>query len=371
MKVIISGGGTGGHIYPALSIADALKRKDKNTEILYIGTASGLESSLVPKHGYQFRAVRVKGFRRKLSVDTAKASLELFKGFYDAQRILGEFKPDIAVGTGGYVAGPVLMIAYLKGIPIVIHEQNVLPGVTNRILGRFADAVAVGFEEAAQYFKNKGRIHVTGNPIRQQVVGSDRFQALKELGFLPWLPLILSFGGSKGSPSLNRAMIDFIDRLAHGGGNFQLLHAAGEGHYRAFTQGLEERGIELYNRGNIKVVPYLYDMPRALLAANLVITSAGAITIAEITAAGLPSILIPKSHATGNHQEYNAKALGEKGAAIVLPEMRLKGDLLYKGVLELIKDKERLHRMGRCSRGFAKGDAAKKIGDIVTRIAKG
>ena len=155
MKVIISGGGTGGHIYPALSIADALKRKYKGTQILYIGTNNGLESSLVPKHGYRFEAIRVKGFQRRLSIDTLRSAVELFKGLYDAERLVRRYRPDIVVGTGGYVAGPVLMAAHLKGIPILIHEQNVLPGATNRILGRFAGAIAVSFEEAVQYFRKR------------------------------------------------------------------------------------------------------------------------------------------------------------------------------------------------------------------------
>ncbi len=370
MRVIISGGGTGGHIYPALSIADALKREDKNTEILYIGTAAGLESNLVPKHGYPFKSIRVKGFRRKLSADTIKSFTELLKGLYDAHRLLKEYKPDVVVGTGGYVAGPVLMVAHLRGIPTVIHEQNVLPGATNKILGHFVDAIAVSFEGAVKYFGKNDRVFVTGNPIRQQIVRGDKSKAIEKFGFTSQLPIVLSFGGSGGSFSLNRAMVDFIGFLMKKD-SLQLLHATGEEHFEIFMQSLRVKGINLKSKGNIKVVPYLYDMPRALLAADLVITSAGAITIAEVTMAGLPSILIPKSYVTGNHQEHNARALENKGAAIVITEAQLRGELLHKEVLKLIKDRERLHRMGECSRGLAKEGAAIKICDIIRGIVKG
>ena len=367
MKVIISGGGTGGHIYPALSIADTLKRKNKETHILYIGTANGLESSLVPKYGYRFEAIRVKGFQRRLSFDTLKSAAELFKGLYDAERLVRQYRPDIVVGTGGYVAGPVLMAAHLKGIPILIHEQNVLPGATNRILGRFADAIAVSFEEAVKYFKKKNRVLVTGNPIRKGIMGGSRVTAAREFGFVPELPVVLSFGGSKGSASLNRAMTDFIAGLM-GGGSFQLLHTTGEDHYRTFMESLSKRGISTEGKKNIRIVPYLHRMPQALSAADLVITSAGAITIAEITAMGLPAVLVPKSYVAGNHQEYNARALEKRGAAVVLLENRLDGDVLYKKVSGLVRNKERLLAMKRASKDMGKTDAAERICDIILRM---
>jgi UDP-N-acetylglucosamine--N-acetylmuramyl-(pentapeptide) pyrophosphoryl-undecaprenol N-acetylglucosamine transferase len=367
LKVIISGGGTGGHIYPALSVADTLSRSDKTVQILYIGTKGGLESTLVPKYGYEFKAIRVKGFRRRLSMDTLRSAAELFKGMLDANRIIREFKPDVAVGTGGYVAGPVLMAAHLRGVPTVIHEQNVLPGATNRILGRFADAVAVSFEEAVKYFKRKERVTVTGNPVRREILGIDKHEALKEFGFSTKEPLVLSFGGSKGSVKLNGAMADVIYKLT-GTGAFQLLHTTGEGHYSVFLEKLKERGVKTDSLKGIKVVPYLHRMPQALAAADLVITSAGAITIAEITAVGLPAVLIPKSYVADNHQEYNARALEEKGAAAVLTEKELNGDVLYKTVSSLISDKKQLASMRNASKSLGKTDAAERIRDIIVKV---
>ncbi|HZX46119.1 MAG TPA: undecaprenyldiphospho-muramoylpentapeptide beta-N-acetylglucosaminyltransferase [Clostridia bacterium] len=366
MRVIVTGGGTGGHIYPALAIADTLRSRDKDGQILYIGTAGGLESRLVPERGYRFRAVRVKGFRRSLSIDTVKSMMELFKGLVDAGRIIREFKPDVVVGTGGYVAGPVLMVAHLRGIPTVIHEQNVLPGATNRILGRLADAVAVGFEEAVKYFGKKDRVFVTGNPIRKEITTGSKAEALKEFGFVPGQPVVLSFGGSKGSVKLNRAVAEVIARLSAEGG-FQLLHTTGEDHYSAFLEDLEKRGVEVGASKSIKVLPYLHRMHQGLAAADLVITSAGAITLAEITAVGVPALLVPKSYVAGNHQEYNARALEARGAAVVLTEKELDGAVLYDIVSKLVGSRQRLQSMKKASRMLGKIDAAKKICDIIVK----
>lgn len=369
MRVVLSGGGTGGHIYPALSIAETLLKRDKSADILYIGTESGLESTLVPKLGYPFKTIRVKGFSRRLSIDTLKSFIELLKGMGDANRILNEYRPDIVVGTGGYVAGPVLMVAHLKGIPTVIHEQNVLPGVTNRILGRFAGSIAVSFDEAVKYFKNRDRVIVTGNPIRPEILTQFKSEAIKELGFGEKIPIVLSFGGSKGSDKLNSAMLGVITNLRREG-VFGILHATGQDKYQDFMAALGSERPEPGKNGHIRIVPYLDNMPQALAAAELVITSAGAITIAEITAMGLPAILIPKSHAVDNHQQYNARALEEKGAAVVLLEKDLDGNRLNSEVRTLIKDKARLRAMGKASKKMGKIDAAHKICDIIVETVK-
>lgn len=369
MKVIISGGGTGGHIYPGISIADTLMEKDIKTEILFIGTASGLESTLVPRKGYRFEAIRVKGFRRRVSIDTFKTLILLLKGMRDAGKILKDFDPDIVIGTGGYVAGPVLFLAALKGIPTLIHEQNVLPGVTNRILGRFVDRVAVSFEEAVKYFNNKNKVVVTGNPIRKEILEKTKDVSIRALGLKPELPLVLVFGGSKGSGKLNNAVLEVIYRLAERP-EFQLLQVTGNDHYDKFTDMLKKRGISHEKLEHIKIVPYLHQMPDALTAADLVITSAGAITLAEITAVGIPAILIPKSHATDNHQEYNARALERKGAAVVILERELNGKKLYLQVSELVRDKKVLHHMRKASKQMGKIEAADRIYEVIRELLK-
>ena len=369
MKVIISGGGTGGHIYPALSIAETLSGRDKKTQVLYIGTSTGLESRLVPQLGYRFETVRVKGFRRKLSAETLGTFIELIKGMKDAAGILKDYKPDMVVGTGGYVAGPVLMAAYLKGVPTLIHEQNVLPGLTNRILGRFSSCVAVSFDQAVKYFKNRDKVVVTGNPIRTEMLSINKDEARKKLGLDKSIPIAVSFGGSRGSDKLNAAMAEVIKNLA-GEGGFGLLHATGEERYDGFLADLKSQNVELENCSSIRVMPYLHRIHEALAAADLVVTSAGAITIAEITAMGLPAVLIPKSHAVDNHQEYNARALEKEGAAVVLLEKDLDGRRLYEEISRLIKDRNKLKTMGRASKNMARTDAADRICDIIVEMVK-
>lgn len=368
MRIIISGGGTGGHIYPAIAIAKTIAGRERDAEILFVGTEGGLESQLVPREGLDFAAIRVRGFRRKLSADTVKTVIELFKGMADAFRILKEFKPDVVIGTGGYVAGPVLMLAALRGIPTLIHEQNVLPGITNRILARFADKVAVSFKEAAEYFSTPGKIVVTGNPIRKELLGKNREKSIQKLGFRKDLPLVLVFGGSKGSKGLNDAMLEVISLLYYERA-FQLLHVTGSDRYDQFMEGLAGRGIDLKAESHISVIPYLHDMPDALAAAELVVTSAGAITLAEITAVGVPAILVPKAYATDNHQEYNARALEKNGAAIVILEKELDGKRLYRQIEELLKDKDALRYMRKASRSMGRLDAADRIYRLVKEIA--
>lgn len=369
MKVIVCGGGTGGHIYPALSIADCLVEKRKGTKILFIGTAAGLESTLVPQKGYAFRPIRVKGFRRKLSLDTLKTLIELARGLTDASRALKEFRPDIVIGTGGYVAGPVLLIAALKGIPTLVHEQNVLPGVTNRILARFVDRIAVSFEEAKKYFANRSKVVVTGNPVRKEMLGKNRTLSARTLGFDPGMPLVLIFGGSKGSGTLNNAVLDVMTRITTHS-RIQFLHVTGEAHFESFCSGLKSRGIDSDRLCNIKVVPYMHRMPDALAAADVAITSSGAITLAEITAVGVPAILIPKAHATDNHQEYNARAMEEKGAASVILEKELSGERLYAEINRLVNDKKTLAQMREASRRLGRTDAADRIYDVAAEILK-
>lgn len=369
MRVIVSGGGTGGHIYPAISIAKSILEKESDAEILYVGTEKGLESILVSEEGLDFMPIRVKGFRRKLSLDTLKTVFEVFKGMVDADKILRRFKPDIVVGTGGYVAGPILIMAAIRKIPTLIHEQNVLPGVTNRILARFVDRIALSFKEAVKYFNSPGKVIVTGNPVRREILKKNRETSMRVLGFEAEKPLVVVFGGSKGSFSLNRAMIEVISQL-YRYNDFQLLHVTGNNHYSDFLKRLESRGVNLKGNTHIKVVQYLHKMPDALAAADLVLTSAGAITLAEITAVGIPSILVPKSYATDNHQEYNARAMEKNGAAVVVLERELDGQRLYMQLVELIKDKNTLKYMRKASHKMGKIDASDKIYRMVKELVE-
>lgn len=368
MKVIITGGGTGGHIYPALSIARRIKDTHSKAEILYVGTENGLEAKLVPKEGFNFHPVRVKGFSRKLSMDTLYSIKELMLGMNDARKILKEFSPDVVIGTGGYVCGPVVFLAALQGIPTIIHEQNAFPGVTNKILSRVVDRVAGSFEESIERFNNLEKVKITGNPVRQDLFNIDKSIAYKELEINKNLPFILCFGGSGGQKSLNDSMLKFIAENANNT-KIQILHITGERFYDKFIKELGEMGIKNL-KNNIKVVPYFYEMPKALNITDLTITSGGAITIAELTAVGVPSIIVPKAYTAENHQEYNAKALEDKGASIMIKENDLKYEVLSKTIYDLLDDRKKLDEMSKNSKFIGIRDADKKIVNLVEEIIK-
>lgn len=367
MKVIITGGGTGGHIYPALAIANKIKNSYKDAEILYIGTEKGLESRLVPKEGFNFQPIRVKGFSRKLSKDTFKSIKELAFGMNDARKILKEFSPDLVIGTGGYVCGPVVFLAALRKIPTMIHEQNAFPGVTNKILSKVVDRVAASFQESIARFKNLEKVKITGNPVRQDLFEIDNDMAYKELGLKKNIPFILCFGGSGGQKSLNDAMFKFIVKNINS--NIQILHITGERFYEKFISDLKNVGIETLN-DNIKVMPYFYEMPKALNIADITITSGGAITIAELTAIGVPAIIVPKAYTAENHQEYNAKALESKGAGIMIKENELTYELLSEKIFDLLESPSKLQTMSKNSKKIGIKDADDKILELIKEIVK-
>jgi len=365
VKYLISGGGTGGHIYPALAIAKEIKLNDKNANILYVGTKSGLEAELVPKEGFDFKTIRVKGMPRKLNKDSFVALKELFNGLRDSNKILKDFKPDIVIGTGGYVSGPIVYKAKKNKIPAIIHEQNAFPGITNKILSRYVDKVAITFQESTRYFKYPEKVVLTGNPIRMEILNIDKEKAYKRLKIYKKLPFILSFGGSGGQKKLNTSILEMLDKN-QGNNNIQLIHVTGKRLYKEFMMELERKNIKLDD--NIKILPYLYEMPEALNIADIVITSSGAITLAEISAIGVPSILIPKSYTAENHQEYNARAFEKNEASIVLLEKDLNGELLYKTIYDLLNNNEKLKNMSQNSKKLGKIDATRKIIEIIDEI---
>lgn len=361
MRYLITGGGTGGHIYPALAIAKEIKDKYKDAEILYVGTKEGLEAELVPREGFEFKTIRVKGMPRKLNKQSLIAIKALLDGLNDSKKILKDFKPDIVIGTGGYVCGPMVYMASKLNIKTLIHEQNAFPGITNKILSRYVDKVAITFEEAIKYFKYPDRVINTGNPIRSQILNIDKKIAYKELKLESNKPLILSFGGSGGQKKLNDVMLNFIEKNLKS--NIQIIHITGTRLYDDFISEIKEKNIIIPN--NIQIVPYFYKMPEALNIAKLVITSAGAITLAEISAVGVASVLIPKSYTAENHQEYNAKSFEVNGASKVILEKELTNVLFLNTINELLENEEKLHEMGKYSKNLGKLDAAKNIINII------
>ena len=357
MKIILSGGGTGGHIYPALTIADQIKKIEPQAEICFVGTREGLEKDIIPRYGYPLKFIEVAGFKRSLSLDTLRSVKKLFSGLHQAHQLLHELQPDLVIGTGGYVCGPIVLLAALHKIPTCIQEQNAMPGVTNKILSRWVKKVFLGYQEAGKYFKGAAEQVYTGNPIRTEILQHEKAAALKELGLDPRKKTILVSGGSRGARSINKAMVE-VELALSGRDDVQVLHATGEINYKGHLQELEQGGGVA---ANIQVHPYLHNMPVALAAADLAIFRAGAIGLAELTAKGVPAVLVPYPYATANHQEYNARAIAEEGAAKVI----LDKDLTGRGVLEIVEylliHPEELQAMQQAAKKLGQPQAAANI----------
>lgn len=354
MKVVISGGGTGGHVYPAIAIANKIKEMNPQAQIMFIGTSRGLEAEVVPRNGYPIQFIPVSYLKRKISWHNVKSAGLLIGGVLEARKILKAYRPDLVIGTGGFVCGPVLYMAAKLGIKTMIHEQNVYPGLTNRILSRYVDTIALSFDEARKYFKPKAKMVTTGNPIREDFLTTSREEALKR--YHGGKPLVLIVGGSGGSRKLNEATIQLLKD--HPENPFDILLVSGKIHYDQVMEQIQ--GIPKLGKGN-RVVPYINDMPYALSACDIIVCSAGAITIAEITAAGKVSILIPKAHTAENHQEYNARALMEKGAALMIKESELNGSSLYNNITQVLENPEHLRKMSEASKKAARLQATDLI----------
>jgi len=365
LRFIVTGGGTGGHIYPALAIAGGMRRRYPDCSIMYIGTARGLEADLVPAAGLDFRTVRAVGIRRSLSPQNLKVPLEAAAGYREARRLIKSFAPDAVAGTGGYVCGPVVLAAARMKIPTLIHEQNALPGVTNRILARFVDRVAVTFEDSLKYFPARTRPLLTGLPVRAGVLTAARETARAKYGIKDEELLVLSFGGSQGAKSINRAVAAAAGWIA-GQRNLKWLHVTGKGQYDIFMDMLKESGIAAAP-GNLTVEPYMYEMPEALAAADLVVGRAGAASIAEITARGLPALLVPFPYAAANHQEHNARALADRGAAVMILDADFSGAALTAELEKLLQEPERLKVMAAASLRLGRPRA---LDDIIEALAE-
>ena len=366
MRFVIAGGGTGGHIYPALAIARALERQDATATILFVGTGHGLESELVPHAGYPLQTIHLYGFQRRISWRNLQNVFWTVRSLWEVRKILREFRPDAVIGTGGYVCGPVVWSAASAGIPTLIQEQNAFPGVTNRILSRVVDVAAVGYPEAAPKFAgHKARVVVTGNPVREDLLQETREESCRHFGLRPELPVLLITGGSQGARSINQAALAVHRRWA-GKKEVQILHITGQTGYNNIIHTLQAEGLPIHDgeAGRI-VVPYLHEMPKALAAARLVVSRAGAIGLAELTLRGIPAILIPYPFASENHQEINARALEKNGAAVVIRDSELTGELLTATVEKLIADSEKLRSMAAAAAAMGTPRAADEIAALV------
>lgn len=368
-RVIISGGGTGGHIYPAITIARAIADIEP-TEFLYVGSKIGLENTLIPNEGIPFVTIDVRGLERKISFRNLVTLGKTAGSLLRAEQIIHKFKPDVVIGTGGFVCGPVLLAASLSGIPTLVQEQNVIPGVTNTILSRFVKYVALGYEEAADRFKRKDILVYTGNPVRKDILTGTRDHGRALLGLDPDKFTLLVAGGSRGARSINNAMIE-VHRYFRDSRDIQILHVTGDHEYDRVVgqlEGIDGKGR--YGEGS-HIIPYLHHMPEALAAADLAVYRAGAVGLAELTVRGLPAILIPYPYAAEDHQRYNAQALVMCGAAKMILDKMLTGRELLEEIVHLKNDPEALKRMARASKSKGRPQAAHDIAELALSIAKG
>lgn len=364
MKILFAGGGTGGHINPALAIAGYVKEQRPQTEILFVGSKGGMEERLVPLAGYEIRTVTVAGFRRKLNWAGIKHNIsavrKVFAATAQSEKILKEFQPDLCIGTGGYVCGPVLRKAAKMGIPVLVHESNAFPGVTTKMLSKLVTKILVALPDAGKRLDPavQDKIVVTGNPVRGEMLFADKMKSRQELG-LDHRPVVLSVGGSLGAENINRAMAEVMVQSAKDD-SVQHIHAYGQ-YGKWFPDLLKEKGVDLNDHPNLDVREYINDMPRCMAAADLVVCRAGAMTVSELQVQGKPAILIPSPNVAENHQYYNALSLSEKGAGELIEEKNLTGEALCRMVNEMLSDPEKLRETGANAAKLAIFDANDRI----------
>ncbi len=359
MRVLIAGGGTGGHLYPGIALAREIRRRDGEAVIVFVGTAAGVEARVVPREGFPLELIRVAGLKGKSAVARLKGFALLPLATVDAWRVISRHRPEVVVGVGGFASGPVLMLAALRRYPTMLLEQNALPGITNRLLARVVRAAAVTFEEALQFFPGTG--FVAGNPVRPEF-----FQAMHEAedrGRSPRDPArLLIFGGSQGAHAINVAMVEAAARLAAAGTRLAITHQTGERDVELVRAAYQRAGLEA------RVESFLYEMDREMTQADLVISRAGATTLSELAAAGRPAILIPLPTATDDHQRKNAEVIARGGGADVIEERDLTGERLANAILDIARDEGRRRRMAMAIRSLARPDAAARIADRVWQL---
>lgn len=364
MKILIAAGGTGGHINPGLAIARGIQAVHPAADICFVGTEKGLEATLIPREGFRLSFIEVRGFRRKLSWDTIVTFGTMLRSFFQANRLVREWKPDLVIGTGGYVCGPVLFAAILRGMPTLLHESNALPGITTKLLAPFVSRIALNFEDAASRISKRARVRVTGNPVRQSLMTVDKDAARARCRLEKNDLFVVVFFGSLGSETLNRMLTDML--LAHPEGlGFRMLFGTGLKHHEKVMTTLKG-----HVPPGVDIQPYLYEVDDVLAAADLAVCRAGAMTPGELCMLGVPSILIPSPYVADNHQEYNARSLESRGASVVVLEKFLSGALLHEQIMTLLDDRDLRRRMSAAALKFARHEAGQDIQEMVDELLR-
>ena len=357
---MIAGGGTGGHVYPAIATIEALSEKGQ-FDFLFVGGKKGIEMNLIPKYGISMRSIWISGFQRYFTMKNLLFPLKLLVSLAQSWKIVREFNPSVVVGTGGYVTGPVLYMASKLGIPVIIQEQDVFPGITTRLLKKHANRICLAFEGAKKYFEDcLEKIVITGNPVRKNLKTKSRSEALKRWEFDAGRPVLFVFGGSQGSRAINQRMVEIIPKLIRDY-KIQALWQTGEKEYVRIS----EFGI---NSDAIKILPFIHEMEDAYSAADIIVSRAGAITLAELAMVHKPVILIPYPYAAGKHQEHNARFIEQEGAAIMIMEEEGWSQKLLDTLVRVLNDRSLQSKMGNSWQKLARPNAAGQIADEVIKL---
>ena len=348
MRVIIAAAGTAGHINPGLAIANKIKQEEKDSKIIFIGTTRGLENDLVPRAGYELKTIEAYGLSKKLSVENIKKMYKTIKGYKEAKKIIQDFKPDIVIGTGGYICGATILSANKLKIPALLHESNAFPGKAVKFLAKKTNTILVSFEDAIARIKNCKNVVCTGTPVkikRKNYGINEKISIIKSFGLNETKPIILVFGGSQGAKKINDAIIEIIKEKLNK--NYQIIWATGPKQYDTIKQNIEDLRLNINNIQSMKIVPYIYNMEEVMNVVDVIVSRSGAMTITEISNLGKPSILVPLPNVSHNHQLYNAKVLEKVGAAKIILNDELNGKILNEQIEEIILNKDTLKQMGK------------------------
>lgn len=371
MKVIIAAAGTGGHINPGLAIANKIKQEQKASKIIFIGTTRGLENDLVPRSGYELKTIDAYGLSKKISLDNIKKMYKTLKGYGEAKKIIKEFKPDIVIGTGGYICGATISAAHNLGIPTLLHESNAFPGRAVKMLAKNTDTILISFKEAKERIKNAKNIVYTGTPVKISKKDYDinaKMEIIKKAGLNETKPIILVFGGSQGAKKINEAIVGILKNKLNK--NYQIMWATGPKQYDIIKQMLQHENMNINNIENAKIVPYIYNMEEIMNISNLIVARSGAMTITEISNLGKPSILIPLPNVSGNHQLYNAKVLEDIGAAKIILNDELDVKILNSQIEEIVLNKNKEIEMCQNALNISTTNVEDKIYKEIDKLVK-
>ena len=373
MNIMFTCGGTGGHINPAIAVANEMRERHPDCHILFVGAKGHMEEKLLPKAGYDLKCLEISGMSRGKNWAAVKKNVknivDTVKAVTESKKIIKDFRPDVILGTGGYACFPALMAGTMMGIPTCIHESNAIPGLTTKLVADRVDKVLIAFSESAKQYKRSDRVETVGMPVRREFIYMSREEARNELG-IGDEPLVVSAFGSLGAKVMNETVAKVFKLEQDNGFPFRHIHATGSYGWEWMPQRVSSEGVDLANSPSIEMLEYIYNMPTLMVAADVIISRAGAGSCNEIAASGTPAILVPSPNVAANHQEKNARVLADRGGAVLLLEKDCSPEILYEQITALLADKDRMDKMCTALRAWVVVDSAERICDIMERLVK-